>query len=192
MSLSYLSADRLLADSIELALKVVESGYKPDLLVALWRGGTPVGIAMQEVFEYLEIHCEHFAIRSRSYVEPGQQLASVQLWGMELLQPCLHPDSRVLLVDDVFDSGRTMQAVVGHLRAMTAPHQPTIKLATPWFKPGNNKTTVTPDFYLHQTEDWLVFPHEMHGLTTEQILAKPGLSGPLQKLLQLQQRLEKP
>lgn len=192
MQLSYISADELLADSIALALDVVESGYRPDLLIALWRGGTPVGIAMQEVFEFLDMPCEHFAIRSKSYTAPGQQQSDIQLWGMEMLQPSLRAGCKVLLVDDVFDSGRTMQAVVSALQQMALPHAVTIKLATPWSKPGNNQTRMTPDYHLHTTDNWLVFPHEIHGLSAPQVLAKPGLSAPLQRLLQLQQRREKP
>ena len=67
MNLRYLSADQLLVDSYELAMKIVESGYQPDLLVALWRGGTPIGIAMQEVLEYRGMPCQQFAILRSSY-----------------------------------------------------------------------------------------------------------------------------
>ena len=190
MQLRYLSADELLADSLQLALNVVESGFRPDLLVALWRGGTPVGIAMQEVFDFLKLPCEHFAIRSKSYSAPGQQHA-VQLWGMEQLQPCLRSGCQILLVDDVFDSGRTLQAVINAIHAMHNPQTLHIRLATPWFKPGNNQTSLTPDYSLHTTTDWLVFPHELQGLSTAQLLAKPGMTTPLHRLLQMQQQLEK-
>ena len=35
---------------------------------------------------------------------------------------------------------------------------PDIKVATPYFKPTKNKTGRKPDFYLHETDEWLVFP----------------------------------
>jgi hypothetical protein len=51
-----------------------------------------------------------------------------------------------------------------------------MKIATPYFKPENNKTDRTPDFYLYETNEWLVFPHELTGLTKHELLNdKPGM-----------------
>ena len=51
-----------------------------------------------------------------------------------------------------------------------------MRVATPWFKPGNNQTRMTPDYYIHETDKWLVFPHELKGLSEADILAnKPGM-----------------
>ena len=51
-----------------------------------------------------------------------------------------------------------------------------IRIAVPWFKPNKNMTEITPDYYLHTTDDWLVFPHELDGLDEKEIFAnKPGL-----------------
>jgi len=44
-----------------------------------------------------------------------------------------------------------------------------IRVATPWFKPSNNKTAITPDYYLHTSDEWLVFPHELSGLSEQDI-----------------------
>jgi uncharacterized protein len=50
-----------------------------------------------------------------------------------------------------------------------------VKIATVYFKPSRNRTELSPDFYVHATEDWLVFPHEICGLSREEIRAhKPG------------------
>ena len=60
---------------------------------------------------------------------------------------------------------------------------PDIKIATPYFKPSKNKTERRPDFYIHETDSWLVFPHELHGLTVEEIQEnKPELSGLIDKI----------
>ena len=48
----YISADDLLRDSFQLALQVIESGFRPNFIVAVWRGGTPVGIAVQELMAW--------------------------------------------------------------------------------------------------------------------------------------------
>ena len=47
------------------------------------------------------------------------------------------------------------------------PHE--IKMAMPWYKPERNIIGIEPDYFIHKTDDWLVFPHEMDGLTEEEI-----------------------
>lgn len=44
----YLSADQLLVDSFRLAERVFSSGFEPTMIIAIWRGGVPIGIAVQE------------------------------------------------------------------------------------------------------------------------------------------------
>jgi hypothetical protein len=52
----------------------------------------------------------------------------------------------------------------------------TIKVATPWYKPDRNTTDIIPDFFVHETDQWLVFPHELSGLSDEEIAAgKPEI-----------------
>ena len=51
MEKHYLSADDYLRDSWRLAAAVKASGWQPDILIALWRGGAPVGIALHEYFK---------------------------------------------------------------------------------------------------------------------------------------------
>ena len=60
---------------------------------------------------------------------------------------------------------------------------PEIKVATPYFKPNKNQTNRRPDFYIHETEKWLVFPHELEGLSIEEIIEfKPELSDFAEKI----------
>ena len=49
----FISAESLLKDSFKLASKVLSSGYRPTFIIALWRGGAPIGIAVQE---FLAVH----------------------------------------------------------------------------------------------------------------------------------------
>jgi uncharacterized protein len=183
----YLSADQLLSDSQQLALNVLTRDYKPELLIALWRGGTPIGIAMHETLSYLGHHCEHIPIRVSSYKDVNQQ-GEVRIWGLEQVQPFLSIGlRRILLVDDVFDSGRSLLALTKALTTLAAPDTLIIRTATPWYKPKNNKTSLLPDFYLHATDDWIVFPHELQGLPTEAVLAKPGNKELLKLLLDYHQ-----
>ena len=43
------------------------------------------------------------------------------------------------------------------------------RVATVYYKPEKRKTERVPDFYIHETNEWLVFPHELHGLTMDEI-----------------------
>ncbi len=173
MALRYLSADALLADSQTLALNILNSGFQPDLLVALWRGGAPVGLAIHEVLVATGHRCEHWPLRAESYAGIARQ-HEVRFFGLDQLQPMLQMSTRILLVDDVFDTGLTMQQLLKHIGSLAAQQSQDIRIATPWYKPGNNQTALTPHYHLHTTADWLVFPHELQDLGDTEILAKPG------------------
>ena len=44
-----------------------------------------------------------------------------------------------------------------------------MKVATVYYKPSKRKVEITPDFYVHETKKWLVFPHELDGLSEQEI-----------------------
>ena len=44
-----------------------------------------------------------------------------------------------------------------------------VRVAVPYYKPNKNQSGRTPDYFLHTTEDWLVLPYELQGLTGEEI-----------------------
>ena len=116
----FVSSESLLSDSIELAMRIVRSGFRPTFLVALWRGGAPVGIAVQEVLEYHGIHVDHIAIRTSSYTGIDQQAKVVRVHAMNYLISRLSFADQLLIIDDVFDSGRSLEAVMGSCGAVAA------------------------------------------------------------------------
>lgn len=171
----YISSQELLEDSFRLGLEVHRSGFRPDFIVGVWRGGAPIGIAVQEILHFCGIRTDHIAIRTSSYTGIEVRDRNVRVHGLEYLLGQFRCHHRVLLVDDVFDSGRSVEAVlnvVNQLAGDSAPEQ--MLIATPWYKPGNNETAIKPDFYLRETDRWLVFPHELEGLSAPEIaLHKP-------------------
>ena len=52
------------------------------------------------------------------------------------------------------------------------PFTKNIKIATLYYKPEKNKTNLKPDFYLHETNSWIVFPHELENLSLKEIKLK--------------------
>ena len=172
----YLTADRLLKDSYRLGNMVIDAGFRPTHLVGIWRGGAPVGIAVQELLSYNGIECDHIAVRTSSYTGIDSQEKQVRVYALGYLVDTLGPDDRLLVIDDVFDSGRSVEAFLHELAGRCRYNMPeTVGIATVYYKPGRNVTKLKPDFYVHETEDWLVFPHEICGLSEDEIRAhKPG------------------
>lgn len=177
----YVDANQLLDEAFELGFRIIESGYEPDLLLAIWRGGTPVGIGIQELLTFHDIPHRHFPIRTSHYADIDERHGAVLVEGLELALANSEGVARILIVDDVHDTGLSLAAVIerltDHFLAQNpAGTLPDIKIATPYFKPGRNRTTRTPDFYLHATEQWIVFPHELVGLEITDILANKTAS----------------
>jgi len=80
-------------------------------------------------------------------------------------------DDGLLIVDDVFDSGRSVKALIEQLTLQSRKNMPQdVRIACPWYKPTNSKVDLVPDYYLHASEEWLVFPHEISGLSSEEIV----------------------
>lgn len=166
----YLSADRLLEDSFRLANRVYDAGFRPTHIVGIWRGGAPVGIAVQELLEYRGVSSDHIAIRTASYTGIDRQEPDVRVYGLGHLVDVLDPADRLLLIDDVFDSGRSIRAVMTELKRRCRHNTPgEVKVATVYYKPARNVTDLVPDFYVHETNDWLIFPHEINGLSEDEI-----------------------
>ena len=169
MDKKYISADDLLLDSFRLAVTIFESGFVPDFLVGLWRGGSAVGIAVQEGLDYLGVETDHIAIRTSSYIGVDQR-GAVAVHGLNYIIKKICHDDRVLIVDDVFDTGNTIVAVIEELSARARGNTPEdIRVAVPWYKPSRNETDIEPDYFMRETAEWLVFPHELDSLTPDEL-----------------------
>jgi hypoxanthine phosphoribosyltransferase len=175
MAKIFISAEELLRDSFELGVRIIESGYRPTFILGVWRGGTPVGIAIQEVLELCGFPTDHFAIRTSSYGAGTIQDKEVKVYGLQHVADTINSDDQLLIIDDVFDSGRSVQAIIKELKVKCRRNTPEdIRVATVYYKPAKNKTNRVPDFHIHQTDNWLVFPHELRGCTLEEMIeSKP-------------------
>jgi hypoxanthine phosphoribosyltransferase len=182
----YIQAEQLLEDSFNLAWQVFESGYRPNYIVGVWRGGAPIGIAVQEFLDVLGIESDHIAIRTSSYTGIGERSKRVKVHGLSYVIRKLEAEDSLLIVDDVHDTGLSIQQAVEDLKTACKKNTPEIRIATPYFKPKNNRTDSAPDYFLHETEQWLVFPHELHGLSADEIRAhKPQLANLIDRMAPL-------
>lgn len=166
----YISAQSLLEDSFLLGKQILESEFKPDFIVGVWRGGTPVGIAVQEMLSFFEVKSDHIAVRTSLYKGLDSREKTVKVHGLDYLISTMNAGNNLLIVDDVFDTGRSIDAIISTLHEKMRRNCPAqIKVATPWFKPTKNATQRVPDFYIHETAEWIVFPHELDGLNIQEI-----------------------
>ena len=176
MDKNFIQAQELLEDSFKLAWQVYESGFRPDYIVGVWRGGAPIGIAVQEFLDVLGVKSDHIAIRTSSYAGIDERSKTVQVYGLNYVIKKLESEDSLLIVDDVYDTGLSVEQIIKDLEVACKKNTPEIRIATPFYKPSKNKSGRKPDYFLHETDKWLVFPHELQGLSEQEIkLNKPQL-----------------
>lgn len=166
---SYVSPNKLHQLSYQLGLKVLEDKYRPTWIIGLWRGGCPPAMVVQAMLKYYNCHANHTAIKTCSYDQEGQQ-KQVVITGCEYLFASIKNTDHVLIVDDIFDTGKSVDNFLNKMKNEVGDRYPaSTKIATVYYKPQNNKTTLVPDYFVEATDKWIVFPHEFEDLTKEEI-----------------------
>lgn len=171
----FVQEEELLNDAYRLAVKVFESGFRPNFIVGIWRGGSTVGIYVQECLQYLGVETDHIAIRTSyrgmdDYLKKIDAVENIRVHGLKYLYENLNRGDKLLIVDDVFGTGKNVSAVINRLEDKLKRNMPQdVRLAMPYYKPSKNKSSRTPDFYLHETDQWLVLPYELTGLSIDEI-----------------------
>jgi hypoxanthine phosphoribosyltransferase len=174
MNERFIAADDLLRDSFQLAANIFQDGFEPDFLVGLWRGGSAVGIAVQEGLDFFGVPTDHIALRTSysgapRYAEMVSAADSIRVHGMKYLHEKLCAHHSLLIVDDVYSTGSSVKAVINQLAKKTRRNMPQdIRIATVWYRP-TEKTLQTPEYYVHKTADWLVLPYELSGFTIDEL-----------------------
>ena len=188
MNERFIAADDLLRDSFQLAANIYEAGFEPDFVVGLWRGGSAVGIAVQEGLDFFGTKTDHIAIRTSYTGAPGysQMISkgdSIRVHGLQYLLENLSSHHSLLIVDDVYSTGSSVNAVIKQLAKKTRRNLPQdIRVATVWYRP-TEKTLRTPEYFVHETDQWLVLPYELSGFTINELREKrPELSGLIDRL----------
>lgn len=175
---TFVSEQALIEDGFRLGVAIFNSGFRPTFLVGLWRGGSSVGIYVQECLQYLGVETNHIALRTSyrglAHYETmvGDPAAEIRVHGTQYLLETLDAEDRLLIVDDVSGSGSTLDVVRRRLATKLKRNMPEdVRTATIWHKPDLNKSGAAPDYYLHETQDWLVLPYELVGLDADEIAA---------------------
>ncbi|MEM2087657.1 MAG: phosphoribosyltransferase [Thermoproteota archaeon] len=134
--------------TLELVEKVLKSGYKPDAIIGVSRGGlVPLRIFSDE-YEEPEIGVIRVAFYE-DVKKTGSEPRILQDVNVDI------SGRRILVVDDVADTGRSLETVRRHLKEKGASD---VKIATVYYKPWS---ILKPDYYVKKTEKWIIFPHEI-------------------------------
>ena len=191
MEKRYIGEDELIQDSFRLGVQIYQSGYRPDFVVGIWRGGSTVGIYVQECLQYLGVETDHIAIRTSyqglpSYEKMISGETTIKAHGLQYLLENLNHDDKLLIVDDVLSSGLSIKTTLEQLKAKTKRNMPgQVRVAVPWYKPSHAQADIVPDYYVNTTDQWLVLPYELVGLERDEIYAnKPGLQAILESVNQ--------
>lgn len=130
----------------ELAQSILDSGYRPEIVIGISRGGIiPAGALTHSLGLKLAdvINVEFYNDAAKTVPDPV------------LLSPVLDTDSitghRLLVVDDVVDPGHTLGLVLKLLRGYGAEVRSAVLYAKPF-------TVVEPDYIWRRTDKWIVFP----------------------------------
>ncbi|MEM8981396.1 MAG: phosphoribosyltransferase family protein [Pseudomonadota bacterium] len=176
MTKRFIGEEDLLNDAFRLGVAIYNDGFRPTYVVGLWRGGSAVGIYVQECLQHLGVTTNHIALRTSYTGQPEyarmveDPAANIRVHGTQYLLENLDHEDRLLLVDDVCSSGLTLSVVRRRLEYRLKRNMPAdVRLATIWNKPAANRSGQLPDYYLHDTDDWLVLPYELQGLSHKEI-----------------------
>jgi hypoxanthine phosphoribosyltransferase len=185
MEKQFIQEEDLLLDAYRLGVKIYDSGFRPTVIVGVWRGGSSVGIAVQECLQYLGVETDHISIRTSyrgmtSYKKMLENAGAIRVHGTRYLLETLNADDGLLIVDDVYSSGLNVKAVIDRLSYRTKRNMPReVRVAVPWYRPSDNRTDRVPDYYLHETAKWLVLPWELNGLAREEIYRDKAFLKPI-------------
>jgi hypothetical protein len=132
---------------LSLADKIRKNKFKPDVIVGVSRGGWPPARVLSDLLgnpNLANVRAEFYVGIAETEREPA------------LTQPVSVPvaGKKVLLVDEVADTGKSLKLVKEHLVKKKASE---VKVATVYYKPWS---IVKPDYYEKETRRWVVFPWE--------------------------------
>lgn len=141
------SWDEIYEMLLTLADIIRRNSFRPDVIVGISRGGLPPARVMSDLLgnvDLANIRVEFYRGVAETKDEPViTQPLSMPIWG-----------KRVLIMDDVADTGRSLKLVRDYVMEQGARE---VKVATIYYKPWS---IVVPDYYVKVTRKWIVFPWE--------------------------------
>jgi hypoxanthine phosphoribosyltransferase len=161
-------------DAHQLAHRVLQSGFRPTHMVALWRGGARIALYMHEYMELatgLKVDC--VTVRTSLYENQQAAQREVRVHGEQYLVDVLQAEHRLLFVDDILESGRSLGALRDVLALKLGARMPRqCKVAVMFTKSEKWQWgQPTADFFVRDVPEycWVVFGHELESLSLPEL-----------------------
>lgn len=182
-------------DSIKLAYRIHQEGFVPDVIYVSLRGGAYMGNVISEYFKIVRRNQRpvfYAAVVARSYTDLHQQ-ERIMVDGWTYSPEFLRSGDRILLVDDIFDSGRTINHLVEVIIEKGIPRED-IRVAVHDYKVrsfSSETLPISPDYYCRKIvvespdeDNWIHYmSHELVGLDSREIDTYYGEDPEVQKIL---------
>ncbi|MEJ5273929.1 MAG: phosphoribosyltransferase, partial [Spirochaetota bacterium] len=165
MNFVFKSAKQILFESFLLGKKLYDMNIRPNHAISLWRGGTIVGIGINEYFRLQGVFINHTAITTSTYGENFTQ-KEVIVKGLEHVIKVVVPEDVLLIIDDIYDTGETISHLLSLLQHQTRKNMPhKVYVATLDRKPEKNLYNTNLIYLNDYDKDcWVNYPHEISDL----------------------------
>ena len=171
MSKLFIDSNKLTKLSMVLSKRICEDDMKPDAIIGVSRGGCTPSIIVHEFLSYMGVKCIYGVISAKSYDDNNNKLDMIEIDISNTLLEKLRKCNNIIIIDDVLDTGYTFRDI-GNYLSHRGIFSNTFDFASIYYKPKNNKTTIIPKYYVDETNEWIVFPHEFVGLNIEEVEEK--------------------
>ncbi len=176
MKKDFVTTDLLRNNALILAKQIYDDEFIPDIIYVSLRGGAFLGNILSEFFKIINNRGKpvfYAAVVARSYAD-FNQISRVRIDGWTYHPKYLRSGDKVLFVDDIFDTGRTMNSLVKYVMKRGISRE-FIKVAVHDYKQGSKgrELPVQPDYWcrkLREDNAWVHYmSHELEGLTSKEI-----------------------
>ena len=170
----FISSDMMEKDSWKFAVDLHKTSHTFDWVVGVTRGGAQISVYVQEALSMMGDSKKSYAtVHASSYTGIGEA-GCVKVSNLEHLLAEIGEGETILVLDDVFDRGKTLEAVKFEMEKRLEGKSVKVIIGALYYKPENSQVSIVPDYYFKtfKGEDWLVFPHELCGLTREELTHK--------------------
>lgn len=159
--------------------KIQKSSFDPEVIIGIARGGYPIARIFCDLFGMKEVAM--MGIEFYTGINETKEKPRV-LYDV----PIDIEKKKVLLVDDVADTGKSLEVAKKHLEKKNIQ---ALKIATLHYK---SHSRIKPDFYYERTEDWIVYPWEMVEFTREYMKKRKQEEAKLEQIVQELQKIGLP
>jgi len=182
MKKEFLPYDVIRNNGFKLAHKIYHEGFIPDVIYVSLRGGASLGNVISEYFKIVNRRGRpvyYAAVVARSYSDVRKSSEQIKVDGWTYSPEHLRSGDKILLVDDIFDSGNTINFLAEIILEKGIPRE-NLKVAVHDYKYCYDKPKQHPvqpdywcrrhDFSIHDEESWIHYmSHELVGLGAEEL-----------------------